>query len=397
MTKNNNDFGRDASHHVSTEMKIGFDAKRLFENHTGLGNYSRTLVQNLATHYPENQYELFAPRAVQHIDTAPFFQSPFQPHFSQHLSKNWWRTSAMTHDLRRENIQIYHGLSHELPLGIQKTGIKSVVTIHDIIFKRFPNQFPLFQRLLYDFKWKYACENADAIVAISEHTKQDIIEYYNISPQKIHVIYQACDERFLARCSADKLQEIRKKYNLPSEYLLYVGSVIERKNVLNLVKSLHFLPKDVQIPLVIVGSGKQYMREIQQYIAENAVEKRVFWRKNISNEDLPAIYQGAAVFIYPSLYEGFGIPLIEAACSKVPIVTNRASSLPEAAGEFAAYSNVHFPQSIAETVEKLLKNTKYQQLNVENSYNYVQRFRGEIVTNELMNLYKSLQFASQVT
>jgi glycosyltransferase involved in cell wall biosynthesis len=389
MTKNK-DCGRDAISRVSTNIKIGFDAKRLFENHTGLGNYSRTLVQNLATYHPKNQYELFAPRAVQNFDTAPFFQSPFRPHFSQHFSKNWWRTSAITNDLQRENIQIYHGLSHELPLGIQKTDIKSVVTIHDIIFKRFPNQFPLFQRLLYDFKWKYACQNADAIIAISEHTKRDIIEYYHIPPEKIHVIYQACDERFLQPCASDNLQEIRKKYNLPSEYLLYVGSVIERKNVLNLVKSLLFLPKDVQIPLVIVGNGKRYMQEIKQYIAENALENRVFWRNNVSNEDLPAIYQGAAVFIYPSLYEGFGIPLIEAAFSKVPIVTSKFSSLPEAAGAFCEYPDVFSPKSMAESVEKLLKNMSYQQLNVENSYHYAQRFTGYKVTNELINLYGQL-------
>ncbi len=371
-------------------MKIGFDAKRLFENNTGLGNYSRTLVQNLATCHPENEYQLFAPRSVQNLDTAQFLKTPFQPFFSQHPSKNWWRTAAITKDLQRENVQIYHGLSHELPLGIQKTGIKSVVTVHDIIFKRFPNQFPLFQRLLYDFKWRHACMHADSIIAISEHTKRDIVEYYNISPEKIKVIYQACDTRFLVKQSAEKKQEIRKKYNLPSEYLLYVGSVIERKNVLNLVKSLYFLPKDVQIPLVIIGHGKAYLQAIKKYIAENNIENRVLWRSDVSNVDLPAIYQSAAVFIYPSLYEGFGIPLIEAAYSKVPIVTSRFSSLPEAAGEFCAYANVHFPQSIAENVDNLLKNTSYQQSNVNNSYRYAQRFRGEVVTDALIQLYNEL-------
>ncbi|NJK83927.1 MAG: glycosyltransferase family 4 protein [Saprospiraceae bacterium] len=142
---------------------------------------------------------------------------------------NYWRTYGIKKNLLDAGIDIYHGLSHEIPVNLNKQKIKSVVTIHDLIFKHYPQQFPLLDRLLYDAKFKYACQNADAIVAISEHTKQDIIQFYNIDPQKITVIYQTCHDRFKRPMEEAELDAVAQEFHLPSEFMLYVGSIIPRK------------------------------------------------------------------------------------------------------------------------------------------------------------------------
>ena len=132
----------------------------------------------------------------------------------------------------RHRIELFHGLSNEIPIGLNKVNIPSVVTIHDLIFRHYPNQYSWVDRQIYDYKFRYACENAQRIVAISESTKKDIVHFYNINPDKIKVIYQSCHERFVQERSQKTIDAVLKKYNLPENYLLYVGSIIERKNLL---------------------------------------------------------------------------------------------------------------------------------------------------------------------
>src|SRR5581483_8496685 len=173
-------------------MRIGYDAKRAFLNRTGLGNYSRWLIQSLALYHPQNHYYLYTPKLKpgNNIDF-PSVVRTILP--KSKLFTSWWRSSGIVQDLLRDKIDLYHGLSHELPAGIGKTGIKSVVTVHDLIFMRFPQYFSWINRVIYGAKLKYACQAADKIIAISDRTKQDIIELIGISPDKIEVVYQGCD------------------------------------------------------------------------------------------------------------------------------------------------------------------------------------------------------------
>ncbi|MEL6944605.1 MAG: glycosyltransferase family 1 protein, partial [Bacteroidota bacterium] len=237
------------------KLNIAFDAKRLYNNFTGLGNYSRTLVQNLARHFPEHHYHLYTPKIKKNSETLPFLEHPqLQTQLPNTAFKSFWRTFNIKKDLLKANIDIYHGLSHEIPVGIHKTGIKSVVSIHDLVIKRYPNYFPWLDRQIYDWKFRYACEHADAIVAISESTKQDIIEFYDIPAEKIQVIYQTCHERFQQILPNEHLQQIAQKYQLPSHFYLYVGSIIPRKNLDKIIDALALLPKDLQLPMVVIGN-----------------------------------------------------------------------------------------------------------------------------------------------
>jgi len=377
-------------------FRIGYDAKRLFHNFTGLGNYSRTLLKNLATFYPDNEYFLYSPRVRKTPETTFFLHSPiFSVHEAQRGPGACWRTFSIKNTLKRHKIQLYHGLSHELPLGMQPSGIRTVVTMHDLAFKRFPQHYPWFDRQVYDWKCRTACEQADMIVAISEHTRRDIMAYYDIAPEKIRVIYQSCHERFQQEKSQKTIDYVLKKYRLPTDYLLFVGSLTERKNPMVLLEAILALPPALRLPLVLIGEGKTYKARMQAYIQRHGLQSLVIFLKP-EFEDMPAIYQQADVFLYPSHYEGFGIPVLEALYSETPVITTRASSLPEAAGPDSLLTDPGRPDEIAAGIEKILTDTDFRRHMIRQGWQYAQQFQGEVLTDQLFSLYEEVLQADAI-
>ncbi len=215
--------------------------------------------------------------------------------------------------------------------------------------------------MIYDFKFSYACKNADKIIAVSQSTKNDIIKYYGTPESKIEVIYQSCHEQFKQALSDNEIMNVLLPYQLPSQFMLFVGSIIERKNLLNLIKAIELLPETIKLPLVVVGKGNSYLKKIKAYLKEKKLEERIVFAPQVLYKDLPALYQKASVFIYPSVYEGFGIPVIEALWSKTPVITSNCSSMPEAAGAGAFLCNPKEPASIAEGIVKIIGNKNYAQ------------------------------------
>lgn len=368
-------------------LRIGYDAKRLFNNFTGLGNYSRTLLRNLANYYPENAYFLYTPKVKKNEETHFFLNSAlFSVEIPENTISAYWRTWGIKSSLKKHKIQLFHGLSHEIPRGVQQMGIKSIVTIHDLIFKKYPDQYKWIDRQIYDSKFRYACEHADKIVAISESTKQDIIDYYQTPPEKIEVVYQSCHERFMQEKDAKVIESVLKKYELPSTFLLYVGSLIERKNLLGILQAMTQVPRNFQIPLVVVGQGGQYKSKVLQFIQKHSLEKLCYFIQP-DFEDLPALYQRASIFIYPSFYEGFGIPILEALFSRTPVITSTISSLPEAAGPDACLIDPAQPEQIAEGITSILDDEQKQKEMIEKGFQYARKFQGETLTKQMMDLY----------
>jgi glycosyltransferase involved in cell wall biosynthesis len=367
-------------------MKLGFDAKRIFYNHTGLGNYSRGIIENLHQFYENCDIHLFTPTLKTNLETNAF-QEKLTIHTASIKPFWYWRTFKMVKDLEKQDIDIYHGLTHELPKGIHKSKIKSVLTVHDLIFKIYPQQYKFIDRKIYDWKLKYACKAADVIVAISEHTKRDIIKYYDIPAKKIEVIYQTCDERFKIEASQQEKKQVQIKHKLPKQFLLSVGSIIERKNLLTLVKAM----KTVDIPLVVVGSGKDYKKKVETYIQEYQLENKIIFLKNVSNEDLATLYQLATIFIYPSIYEGFGIPLIEAIFSKTPVITTTLSALPEAGGKFSHYVSGTDTEELSTMINELLSDEIKATENLQKSFDWAsEQFSPKNTAKQLHQLYKRL-------
>lgn len=381
-------------------MNIGFDAKRAFHNSTGLGNYSRTLIQGLAVYYPHNKYFLFNPKPSHHYQFS--FSNVHEVLPEGLVDKNLsslWRSSLVKNDLKKFGIQLYHGLSNEIPIGIKKTAVPAVVTIHDLIFERYPEQFKKMDVIIYRKKFKYACLNADRIIAISNQTKQDIINRYKIHESKIDVCYQSCHPVFAEKIDDVVKERLRKKYGLPENFFLYVGSIIERKNLLNICRALLQLKEKINAPLIVIGNGKKYKQLVKNFIAENNLEKQIiFLSEKISDDDkqfqqattIAAMYQMAVAFIYPSFFEGFGIPVLESLWSKTPVITSNTSCLPEAGGSGAFYIDPHSVDAIAQAMQKLYYDSDLRNKMIEEGWQHAQNFSLQKSSAAVINVYKKM-------
>jgi len=371
-------------------LKIGFDAKRLFNNSTGLGNYSRTLISKLKEKYPDNEYLLYTPKVVHNAETESFFGQGYEIIKPDSMPGWLWRSAYVANLIKQHKLDIFHGLSHELPMGIHRTNTCSVVTIHDIIYKFHPEDFPWFDRKVYDYKFRYACEKSDRIIAISESTKTDIMLHYGVPEDKISVIYQTCNDAFKVGITEEQIEQTLKEYELPSQFLLYVGTINQRKNLLSIVQAIHQLGDKLKIPLLVIGNGKEYKQQIIDYIKKNNLESKVVFAPYIQNSHLPSIYHRAKIFIFPSRYEGFGIPIIESLYCRTPVITSRLSSLPEAAGPGAHYIDIDDASTIADGILKILSSPEYYKLLVTSGFEYVQQFNNETATRSLMGIYERI-------
>ena len=367
-------------------MRIGFDAKRAFHNNTGLGNYSRFIIKALLKYAQENEYYGYSPQPPNPQRVNLFDEKKLSvktPPLG--VGGLLWRSFFIKKDLQRDSIQVYHGLSNELPFGLKKSGIKSVVTIHDLIFERYPRLYPFFDTLIYKFKFRNACKNADIIVAVSEQTKRDIVEFYDINPDKIKVIYQDCDEVFQVKLSEETIKNITAKYEIKKKYILSVGTIIERKNQASLVAAFHKLNLS-NYQLILVGGHSKYQNQIEKYIQENQVQHVKILNK-VPFQDLPALYQGASLFVYPSFFEGFGIPIVEALHSGVPVIAATGSCLEEAGGNGALYADPTNINDLADKMMTVLANKDLQKTLVEAGQKHVQKFAAERIAGELQEIY----------
>ncbi len=363
-------------------MKIAYDAKRFFNNSSGLGNYSRDLIRILASFFPENQYILI--NKNQSEKGKEFLKLPnvsFLPSSKGTMSRQF----KMGIDAQGLDADIFHGLSGELPLKWDKKPIKKVVTIHDLIFMRFPEYYSWFDRKIHLWKFRKAAQSADKIIAISEQTKQDIIHYLKVPEDKIEVVYQGCHSSFKENQSQETLKKIKEKFNLPDRFLLNVGTVEPRKNLLNVVKAL----KDSKIPLVVVGAKKpKYFKLIEKEIRKGNVD--VQFLSGVSMEELAGIYKLAEIFIYPSFFEGFGIPVIEALFSETVVITSNTSCLPEAGGPDSVYVNPGNVDDIRAKILFLWENESERKRREEKGLQFVQKFNDEVIARDLMKVYESL-------
>jgi glycosyltransferase involved in cell wall biosynthesis len=219
---------------------------------------------------------------------------------------------------------------------------------------------------------------------VSEQTRKDIQEFYFIPSDKIRVIYQSCDEAFYTPATPEMLRQVKLKHKLPGSYLLYVGTIEERKNLLTILKAMRQV-KD--IPLVVIGKKRAYYKRIAEYIQQHQLGARVLFPENVTTEDLPAIYAGAEVFIYPSVFEGFGIPVIEALTCKTPVITTLGGCFAEAGGPGSVYIDPHTDDHLAAEMNRLLGSRELRKQMAEQGYVHAEKFRPETVAGEVMKLY----------
>lgn len=373
-------------------MTIAFDAKRYFNNATGLGFYSRTLLEGLRHYYPENRYLLYTPYNKGHWAASDD---------GIRLPDSWlgrsfhplWRSRGITGQLKRDGVEVFHGLSHELPLGLHRSGIRSVVTIHDLIFLRYPNLYPAVDRFFYEQKYRRAAQEADQVVAISAQTRADLVKYFNIPAENVQVIGQSCDaafERFSLRHLPDRLAlALPEGVHVPAtDFILSVGSLSPRKNWHTLLKAIRILKdQGMEIPLVAVGAGKSsYAQGLRKQAAADGLS--VFWLDHyVPTQDLALLYRRAAALVYPSVFEGFGIPILEAMTVGIPVVTSQGGCFEEVGGAAALYTDPQDPGHLARQITQALDSRIRQEL-ITKMPAQIAQFSPEAICAAWMEVYK---------
>lgn len=337
-------------------MKIGYDAKRYFHNKTGLGNYSRDLVNAVIASHSEDQFFLFDTKpqieglAPNTIAVPPGNGIPF-------LSTSFlWRPYFMRREMAKYMLDVFHGLSNELPFGKYPYGIKKIVTIHDVIFKHYPEHYPAFDRFVYDKKTAHAVKIADRIIATSKTTADDLIQFYDADASKIQVVYQSCGDAHRQQYDNLAITAFRNQHQIPENSFLYLSSFQTRKNHLQLLKAFALYKGTYK--LVLAGKPGETLSTCKQFIQDNQLSNKVVILEKLENKDLPLLYRACSAFVYPSMIEGFGIPLIEAAQAGMPIAVNDVNIFRELAPEGSLYFKAGDAQHFALQLEALSREPK---------------------------------------
>ncbi len=358
-------------------MKIGFDAKRAFYNQTGLGNYSRSIISSVSKVRKNDQIYLITPHSK--TDNFKIYNQNTQIVTPPFLSnKKYWRFKGVNKQLKKIGIDIYHGLSNELPY---KINCKSVVTIHDLLFLKYPNFYNYIDRKIYYLKSKIACQQANAIIATSEQTKKDIINFLKIKEDKIHAIYQTCQPEFIN-------YKTHKTINIKEPYILYVGSIEERKNLIFLLQAIKEM--NPEIKLVCVGRKYKYYKKVQNFIQKYKLTQRVSFLNIDDTSMLAALYRKSRALIYPSIDEGFGIPIIEAMYSKIPVITSNKAIFKEIGGKNSYYFEEANLESLIEKISEVWTDSKKRDDKIEKNFQYVQKFNDNTQVQKIIEIYKSL-------
>lgn len=386
-------------------MNIGFDAKRAAQNRTGLGNYSRFVIRILSEKFAGNQYHLYTPKPhrmpyLQEIPTLKHLFLHFPPQGIWSRIRSLWRVWGITKDIQKDGIQIFHGLSNELPLNIGTPeqrkmkaggkGCKYIVTIHDLIFIHTPQYYHWIDRQIYNFKFRRACRCADRVIAVSEYTKQEIMHYYHTPESKIDVVYQGCDPVFSQEIEEGKLQEVKARYQLPDKFVLYVGSIEERKNLMLVAKAMAELNRRAAIHVVAVGRHTAYVDQIQDFLKAQGIDHLFHFYHQVPYADLPSFYKWASTFAYPSRIEGFGIPLLEAISSGVPAIGCTGSCLEEAGGPNSIYVNPDDAKGMADAILRTCTDEPLRQHMISEGKKYALNFSDEKLSHDLMKVYENL-------
>lgn len=350
-------------------MKIGFDAKRYFNNQTGLGNYSRWLIDSLLQN-EENNYLLYQPKKVETT-----LANVRYPQGIMSFISSLWRSKFICSDLIKDEIDVYHGLSNELPFGIHKTNIKSVVTIHDLINLRYPENYAFMDRSIYRLKLRYAQKQAYKIIVPSSQTKKDLIHFFGTDKGKIEVIPLA---------TRPKIESNEEKIVL-AEYILCVSSFDRRKNLVNLVKAYKKLPLP-KPKLILAGKSGDDLYKVKKAIAH---DQMIETKLDLTNEDLANLYKHCLFCVYPSVFEGFGIPILEAFQHNKTVATSRMSSMPEVGGNAADYFDPLKVLDIKDTLERLL-NAEYRESKETLIANRLKNFDSSLLSDKYIDIYNGL-------
>ena len=333
-------------------MRIGIDARKLRD--FGIGTYVRNLLRQLGRQESRHEYVVFC--REQDWETVEECGPCFRPVVESAPNYSIAEQFALPLDLRRETVDLFHAPHYVLPL---LTTCRSVVTIHDCIHLRFPQYLP--NRIGYAYAraqmWT-ATHKAARVMTVSEASKRDIMRYFRVPESRIDVIYNAIDDRFWRDPDEEDIGRVRERYRLTAPFVLYAGNIKPHKNLERLIEAFHLLRQTSaelrDVELLIIGDEISKYATLRRAVHRHKLHKHVRFFGFVPDQTLAALYRLAKVFVFPSLYEGFGLPPLEAMASGTPVITSNVSSLPEVVGDAALMIDPYEPDAIADAMRRVL-------------------------------------------
>lgn len=356
-------------------MKIGVDTQTTLGQKTGFGFYVNNLIKNLGEIDNKNQYYFFKPKKESDLSTPERFI---------------WDQFKIPVHAREKKVDILHQASFSAP--VLYSG-KTVVTVHDLIARLFGKDIPFYSRMFFGAWMPFSYRFADRIIAISEHTKKDIVKILKVDPKKITVIPLAAGKEFHPVKNKAKIKMVKRKYHTGEKYLLHVGTLNPRKNLEFLIKVFNnVLEKCPDYNLVITGKKGWYYEGLFKLVKKLGLKEKVIFTGYVQDEDAPYLYNGADLFVFPSLYEGFGLPPLEAmACGK-PVISSDTSSLPEVIGEAGILLPPDNNKLWVEAIKKVLTNQKIRQEMIKNSLLQAAKFSWRSTAEKTLKVYEDLYY-----
>jgi len=370
------------------KASIGIDYTAAYEQGAGIGRLVRQLVAALAMEDAETRYKLLVAGATpQRLPPAPGANFAWYPTRVTPLwfARLWYRARFYYPvELFTGRVQLFHATDFVLPPHLPTT--KTLLTVHDLSYVRAPETAtPILKRYL-DRVVPWSVRRADHILADSQATKDDLVQLYETPAEKITVLYSGVDPRF---SRVAEVEPIRAKYNIPpSPYIFSIGTVQPRKNYTRIIEALHSLGEAFQAVNLVIAGGKGWLdAPIYQTIEALGMGERVRFIGYADDADLPALYSGATLTAYPSLYEGFGFPIIESMACGTPVLTGNVSSMPEVAGDAALIVDPYSVQAIATGIRTLLTDEGLRATLITNGYPQAARFSWQQAARQLKAIY----------
>ncbi|MBI4789923.1 MAG: glycosyltransferase family 4 protein [Chloroflexi bacterium] len=372
------------------QLKIGIDFTSAARERAGIGRYARELVRALARRDRLNEYLLFVPRDA-HDDLLRFgwpanFSIKHAPLTERVLAALWHRARVpLPVEAFVGAVDVFYSPDFLLPPTWAR---KTIVTVHDLSYVRMPECFPDVLKRYLNRSVPRAVRRADLVLADAASTQRDLEDIYRLPSEKIKVLYSGVDARFCPEIPEAEKTRVREKYKLVAPYLLSVGTLQPRKNYARLIQAFSRL-SNFELPtsnfqLVIVGSKGWMFDEVFQTVERLGLQDRVLFPDFVSDDDLPALFAMATLFVYPSLYEGFGLPVAEAMACGVPVVCSNASSLPEVAGDAALYFDPRDVEAMADAMRRALGSESLRDDLRAKGLARVKRFTWEKAAGELL-------------
>ena len=378
-------------------MKVGIDIRALNpRNPTGVGRYIHSVLRHLIELDGKNVFHLYYPLR---INSSTWIRKNLGSSYVTHMGwipeclsaekfNSLWLRWYLPSRIKKDEIDVFHGPSFFLP---EENSAKRVVTIHDLSPVLFPELYEGISSNAIVGSTKRAIEQADLILADSEHTRKDIIEMYGVSPAAVRTIYLGLDERYWGIVRNEYVEAVKRKYDLPESFIFHVGSYHPRKNTDAILKALRILKsRRKNVKLVLSGKRTRYLEHIKEMVCDLHLEHAVVFLGYLSDGEIHALYSAARVMVYPSLYEGFCLPIVEAMASGLPCVVANRACMPEIAGGAAIAVDPDEPEDIADAVVTVMEKDEVREKMIASGYERAKRFSWRETASQTLAAYNKV-------